>query len=81
MSHDPENKKKDKPKKEPKTYTMYIAYSALQTVTQQTEAPKAETLNHELQLRYQAFKTTCSKYHREIAAIQQYLPGWSPKFY
>jgi hypothetical protein len=60
---------------------MYIAYSALQIISQQTETNTTENnLQHELLLRYQAYQTTCSKYTREIAAIQKYLPGWQPAF-
>jgi len=64
---------------------MYIAYSALQSAPANGEQlPKPDNTqnnNHELQLRYQAYQATCSKYRREIAAIQQYLPNWQPKFY
>jgi hypothetical protein len=61
---------------------MYIAYSALQTISQQHEPNTTENnLNHnELLLRYQAYQSICSKYTREIAAIQKYLPGWQPAF-
>ena len=64
---------------------MYIAYSALQNPLfdgqQQTDHAQPETTGTELQLRYQAYQTICSKYHREIVAIQQHIPGWQPKFY
>jgi len=58
---------------------MYIAHSALRITTQQPET-NTTTIpgHHELQLRYQAYQTICSKYHREIAAIQKHLPGWLP---
>jgi hypothetical protein len=61
---------------------MYIAYSALQIISQQTETNTTENNlhQHELLLRYQAYQTICSKYTREIAAIQKYLPGWQPVF-
>ncbi|MDF2433216.1 MAG: hypothetical protein JWP44_2847 [Mucilaginibacter sp.] len=57
---------------------MYLAYSALNSTDNQQQQQNEPT--NELMLRYQAYQTTCSKYHREIAAIQQYLPGWMPKF-
>jgi len=64
---------------------MYIAYSALQNPLpggqQQTDHAQAETTGTEIQLRYQAYQTICSKYRREIAAIQQHIPGWQPRFY
>lgn len=56
---------------------MYIAYSVLQPMQQpETNTNKADT--HELNIRYQAYQTVCSKYLREIAAIQKYFPGWAP---
>jgi hypothetical protein len=58
---------------------MYIAYSALQTIAL-TETDKPENQNTELSLRYHAYQSTCHKYSREIAAIQKYLPGWTPAF-
>jgi hypothetical protein len=58
---------------------MYIAYSALQPMQQPNNTP--EKPGNELLLRYQAYQTTCSKYRREIADIQKYMPGWQPKFY
>ena len=59
---------------------MYIAYSALQTLAQQPKTENPENLSSDLLLRYQAYQTACSKYHREIADIQKYLPGWMPSF-
>ncbi len=60
---------------------MYIAYSALQTIAQPTETKTTENhFTNELILRYQAYQTICSKYTREIAAIQKYLPDWQPAF-
>jgi hypothetical protein len=59
---------------------MYIAYSALQTASQHNAPIQTEPQNNELLLRYQAYQSTCQKYHREITAIQQYLPGWTPAF-
>jgi hypothetical protein len=56
---------------------MYIAYSALSS----TENKKQDTNPEpEIQLRYQAYRDACNKYSNHIAVIQQYLPGWMPKF-
>jgi hypothetical protein len=62
---------------------MHIAYSALQPdnyqdMQQQTASNSPAVPDNESLLRYRAYQTTCSKYRREIAAIQQYLPGWAP---
>lgn len=59
---------------------MYIAYSALQVGNQQNAPIQTESQHNELLLRYQAYQSTCQKYHNEITAIQQYLPGWTPAF-
>jgi len=57
---------------------MYIAYSALSpTENKNTDQPNTGT---EIQLRYQAYRDACAKYSNHIALIQQYLPGWMPKF-
>ncbi|TWI94047.1 hypothetical protein JN11_04864 [Mucilaginibacter frigoritolerans] len=57
---------------------MYIAYSALnQHNPPQNSNNQPQT---ELQQRYEAYQTVCDKYRHEIAAIQKYLPGWTPKF-
>jgi hypothetical protein len=63
---------------------MYIAYSALQkpaTPGMQQSEPSTPTPGSELALRYHAYQIACSKYQREIAAIQKYIPSWQPKFY
>jgi len=57
---------------------MHIAYSALNNNHQQQN--QTSQPENELQLRYRAYQTACSKYSSEIAAIQKYLPGWMPKF-
>jgi hypothetical protein len=56
---------------------MYLAYSAL---NQQTELNNANlsSAENELQLRYQAYQTICSKYNNHIAEIRKYFPGWRP---
>jgi hypothetical protein len=62
---------------------MYIAYSAMFPAPvgpAQTKTNQTEIFDDELSLRYQAYHSVCSKYHREIVAIQKYLPGWQPKF-
>jgi hypothetical protein len=56
---------------------MYLAYSALQSQAE-TPAAHSSSANHELQLRYQAYQTACSKYSSYIAEIQKYFPGWRP---
>jgi len=59
---------------------MYIAYSALQVDSQQNAPNKTGPQHNELLIRYQAYQSTCQKFHLEITAIQQYLPGWTPAF-
>ncbi|HVW98151.1 MAG TPA: hypothetical protein VHA56_19425 [Mucilaginibacter sp.] len=54
---------------------MHLAYSAISNTD--NTAPETST---ELLLRYQAFLAVCEKYRHEIAAIQKYIPGWSPAF-
>jgi hypothetical protein len=56
---------------------MHIAYSALNQNNNQNQGNQSQT---ELQQRYEAYQVICNKYSREIAAIQKYLPGWTPKF-
>jgi hypothetical protein len=60
---------------------MHLAYSAIGTINnpQQSGTQQHEPENEAL-LRYNAYKTTCDKFSREIAAIQKYIPGWVPKF-
>jgi len=58
---------------------MYIAYSALQNQIPQPETNNQTPLTaDQLQTRHQAYQTICSKYRREIADIQKYIPGWQP---
>jgi hypothetical protein len=58
---------------------MYIAYSALRDANelpnQQTPA-NLNLQNNNPQLN--GYLAACAKYRTEIAAIQQYLPGWMP---
>ena len=60
---------------------MYLAYSAINnndnTIFGDSGKDGAET---ELSIRYRAYQNTCEKFRKEIAAIQNYLPGWTPEF-
>ncbi|WP_158557180.1 hypothetical protein [Mucilaginibacter conchicola] len=56
---------------------MHIAYSALRTRTINNQTQFADK---QLQQRYEGYQTACNKYRHEIAAIQKYLPGWTPRF-
>ena len=59
---------------------MYIAYSAIQKQDDQQQQNPTVPLYHERAIRYQAYIETCAKYSNEIAAIQKYIPGWTPTF-
>ena len=61
-------------------FTMYIAYSAIQKQNDHDQQNSTVSPNHEQFIRYQAYIETCAKYSKEIAAIQQYIPGWTPTF-
>ena len=56
---------------------MYIAYSALKNEKTGGREPIEDPTT---QIRYRAYQQVCEKHKREIAQIQQYLPGWFPKF-
>ncbi|MET3980908.1 hypothetical protein ABIB62_004045 [Mucilaginibacter sp. UYP25] len=56
---------------------MHIAYCALRT---KKKNGTTTLINDELTQRYQGYQTACNKYRAEIAAIQQYIPGWVPPF-
>jgi hypothetical protein len=58
---------------------MHLAYSALRNTTK-TIDDKAIVTGNQYHLRHVAYKAACNKYSREIAAIQKYLPGWTPAF-
>jgi hypothetical protein len=58
---------------------MHLAYSAFQDLSQSATPQKSKT-KKTLTLRYNAYRQTCQKYHREIIAIQKHLPGWQPAF-
>ena len=58
---------------------MHLAYSVISASKHHPHNNSNENENERL-IRYQAYQATCDKYHREIAAIQKYLPGWMPKF-
>lgn len=66
--------------KQSKPYTMYLAYSALQTAGNNNDDQTLNSKPTEQLLRYQAYKQTCTKYSHYIAEIQRYFPGWMPKF-
>jgi hypothetical protein len=59
---------------------MHLVYSAISTTNASQQQNQPQQTDNEQLLRYQAYQTTCNKYSREIAAIQQYIPGWVPKF-
>lgn len=56
---------------------MHIAYSALKNTPQQIPAAN-QTATEQLSARFKAYQAVCNKYSKEIAAIQQYIPGWAP---
>jgi hypothetical protein len=58
---------------------MHIAYSALQNTTPQQTADNAFAIRQH-SIRLEAYQATCSKYNKEIAAIQKYIPGWVPAY-
>lgn len=60
---------------------MYIAYSALRepNAQQQTEHKESISQADTYTLQLQGYLAACAKYRHEIAAIQQYLPGWMPE--
>ena len=57
---------------------MHLAYSAISTNYNQPSGNLLNEPESEIQLRYNAYQTTCDKFSREIAAIQKYIPGWMP---
>jgi len=62
---------------------MLLVHSAIRLIAANHQTPKGEqesSAYNEIALRYHAYQTVCSKYSREIAAIQKYLPGWEPEF-
>jgi hypothetical protein len=58
---------------------MHLAYSALQTINEQTNNNKP-IADNQIVTRYKAYQAVCDKYSREIAAIQKYIPNWRPAF-
>ncbi len=56
---------------------MHLAYSAISTIKSPERFRGTEIKNDQL-LRYRAYKITCNKFSKEIAAIQKYIPGWLP---
>lgn len=60
---------------------MHIAYSAFSVTTKnERNIKKLPATNRKMRLRYKGYTTACEKYQIEIAAIQQYMPGWQPAF-
>lgn len=60
---------------------MHLAYSALSSnLDDQPETKKLRSTKKRNQLKYVGYLTACIKYQDEIAAIQQYMPGWKPAF-
>jgi hypothetical protein len=61
---------------------MYVAYSAIRAPEIHERSPVNEQapMTHDIIIRYEAYKTVCSKLSREIEAIQKYNPGWMPAF-
>lgn len=59
---------------------MHIAYSALHEPVDNNQHNLTAPADHEPLLRYQAYQAACNKYHKEITAIQKYIPGWMPAF-
>ena len=57
---------------------MYIAYSALRTPEQTAQLRKFA--DPEEEQRYRAYLDACNKHAQHLAIIQQYMPGWMPKF-
>jgi hypothetical protein len=57
---------------------MHIAYSAIQNTTPQQ--PEEQAINQQQSIRLRAYQATCSKFSKEIAAIQKYMPGWIPSY-
>jgi hypothetical protein len=63
---------------------MHVAYSAIQQFSTANNnfnnQNEPDELMHEPMLRYQGYQAACQKLSKEIAAIQQYMPGWMPAF-
>jgi len=60
---------------------MHIAYSALRpTADDQPKVKKVRSAKRKTRLQFEGYLTACEKYQSEIAAIQQYIPGWKPAF-
>ncbi|WP_311953259.1 hypothetical protein [Mucilaginibacter terrae] len=59
---------------------MHLAYSALPASAHNQSQKASKSLSRKCRIRYRAYKAACKKYEQEIAAIQQYMPGWQPAF-
>ena len=51
---------------------MYIAYSAFRS------GKRSVRIN--TSARYRGYLAACNKHEQTIAAIRQYIPGWTPTF-
>ena len=66
---------------------MYIAHSNIDTkaaeapnevkATKRTRPSRSEFAK---QMSYKLYKKACKKYAKEIAEIQETIPGWMPRF-
>lgn len=60
---------------------MHLAYSAFNNLSiEEQPGVKPPPVKQKLRLRYKGYQAACQKYEQEIAAIQQYIPGWQPAF-
>jgi hypothetical protein len=61
---------------------MHLVYSASQNTDSNIKATVSisKPTSRTAKLRYRGYQAACQKYKHEIAAIQQYMPGWQPAF-
>lgn len=61
---------------------MRLVYSAPQNTDSNLKATTgySKPISRRERLRYRGYQAACQKYEQEIAAIQQYIPGWQPAF-
>ena len=59
---------------------MYLAHSALKPCIKNMDDDTHDETQNEVQLRYQAYLSACTKHSNLIADIQKYFPGWLPGF-
>ncbi|MES2377493.1 MAG: hypothetical protein V4553_12980 [Bacteroidota bacterium] len=58
---------------------MHIAYSAIQNTTPHNLGNQATAIRQH-SIRLDAYQATCSKFSKEITAIQKFIPGWVPAY-